>query len=158
MESHRAPGILQQLRLALWCGLTYKLYTLLSRVEATKIKIEVCWKHSSFVIPTIDQKAFQLAMDERRLTLLSVPIPQSATSPMQPVSIPVDNMRLACHEVNLKGYIAVIIAVMLMTHIVRVKLISHWHRQTLLHKCSEPMNLSSDHVSYSPDLKVSHFA
>src|SRR5712691_7710504 len=42
MESHRAPGILQQLRLAAWYGLTCKLYTLSSRVEAVKIKIEVC--------------------------------------------------------------------------------------------------------------------
>src|SRR6266576_4632793 len=43
MESHRAPGILPQLRLAVWYGLTYRLYTLLSRVEVIKIKIEVCW-------------------------------------------------------------------------------------------------------------------
>ena len=42
MESHRAPGILRQLWLAVWYGLTFKLYTLLSRVEAIKIKIEVC--------------------------------------------------------------------------------------------------------------------
>src|SRR6266849_4143232 len=41
MESHRAPGMLQQLRLAAWYGLTRKLYTLSSRVEAVKIKIEV---------------------------------------------------------------------------------------------------------------------
>ena len=43
MESHRAPGILRQLRLAVCCGLTYRLYSLSSRVEAIKIKIEVCW-------------------------------------------------------------------------------------------------------------------
>ena len=42
MESHRAPGVLQQLRLAVWYGLTCRLYTLSSRVEAIKIKIEVC--------------------------------------------------------------------------------------------------------------------
>ena len=42
MESHRAPGILRQLWLAVWYGLTCKLYTLLSRVETIKIKIEVC--------------------------------------------------------------------------------------------------------------------
>jgi hypothetical protein len=42
-ESHRAPGILQQLRLAAWYGLTWRLYTLSSRVEAIKMKIEVCW-------------------------------------------------------------------------------------------------------------------
>ena len=43
MESHRAPGILRQLWLAVWYGLTFRLYTLSSRVEAIKIRIEVCW-------------------------------------------------------------------------------------------------------------------
>jgi hypothetical protein len=43
MESHRAPGILRQLRLAVWHGLTCRLYKLSSRVEAIKIRIEVCW-------------------------------------------------------------------------------------------------------------------
>ena len=43
MESHRAPGILQQLRLAVQYGLTCKLYTLSSRVDAVKVKIEVRW-------------------------------------------------------------------------------------------------------------------
>jgi hypothetical protein len=42
MESHRAPGILRQLWLAVWYGLTCKLYTLSSRVEAIKVEIEVC--------------------------------------------------------------------------------------------------------------------
>ena len=41
MESHRAPGILQQLRLAVQYGLTCKLYTLLSRVLAIKVEIKV---------------------------------------------------------------------------------------------------------------------
>src|SRR6266852_6978877 len=43
MESHRAPGILRQLWLASWYGLSRRLYILSSRVEAIKIKIEVCW-------------------------------------------------------------------------------------------------------------------
>ncbi len=43
MESHRGPGILQQLRLAVQYGLTCKLYTLSSRVDAVKVKIEVRW-------------------------------------------------------------------------------------------------------------------
>ena len=43
MESHRAPGILRQLWLAVWYGLTWRLYVLSSRVEAIKITIEVCW-------------------------------------------------------------------------------------------------------------------
>jgi len=42
MESHRAPGILQQLQLAVQYSMTYRLYTLSSRVEAIRIKIEVC--------------------------------------------------------------------------------------------------------------------
>ena len=50
MESHRAPGILRQLWVAVWCGLTYRLYTLSSRVEAIKIKIEVCWNALLFLL------------------------------------------------------------------------------------------------------------
>ena len=50
MESHRAPGILRQLWLAVWHGLTYRLYTLSSRVEAIKIKIEVCWNTLLFLL------------------------------------------------------------------------------------------------------------
>jgi len=52
MESHRAPGILRQLWLAVWYGLTCKLYTLSSRVEAIRIEIE-------------------LAIDEQQLTSLT---------------------------------------------------------------------------------------
>jgi hypothetical protein len=50
MESHRAPGILRQLWLAVWYGLTCRLYTLSSRVEAIKIKIEVCWNALLFLL------------------------------------------------------------------------------------------------------------
>ena len=42
IECLRAPGTLRQLRLAVWYGLTCRLYVLSSRVEAIKIKIEVC--------------------------------------------------------------------------------------------------------------------
>jgi hypothetical protein len=41
MESHRAPGILQQLQLAVQYGLMCKLYTLSSRVVAIKVEIKV---------------------------------------------------------------------------------------------------------------------
>ena len=41
MESHRAPGILQQLRLAVQYGRTCKLYMLSSRVVAIKVEIKV---------------------------------------------------------------------------------------------------------------------
>ncbi|KAF8501516.1 hypothetical protein F5888DRAFT_1238859 [Russula emetica] len=46
MESHRAPGILQQLRLAVKYGLTCKLYTLSSRVVAIKVEIKL-WMSNS---------------------------------------------------------------------------------------------------------------
>ena len=91
-------------------------------------------------------------MDERQLTSLSNT--QSATVPTQPGPTPVDNMRLTCREVE--GCIVVIIAAIVTTNI--FERISHWHRQTLLPKCSEPVNLSSDHVFCSPDLTASHFA
>jgi len=41
MESHRAPGILWQLRLAVWYGLTCRLYMLSSRVVEIKVEIKV---------------------------------------------------------------------------------------------------------------------
>ena len=41
MKSHHAPGILQQLRLAVQHGLTCRLYTLSSRVVAIKVEIKV---------------------------------------------------------------------------------------------------------------------
>jgi hypothetical protein len=50
MESNRAPGILRQLWLAIWYGLTCRLYTLSLRVEAIKIKIEVCWNALLFLL------------------------------------------------------------------------------------------------------------
>jgi hypothetical protein len=46
MESHRAPGILHQLWLAVWYGRTCRLYMLSLRVEAIKIIIEVCLEYS----------------------------------------------------------------------------------------------------------------
>ena len=41
MESHRAPGMLQQLRLAVQYGQTCKLYMLSLRVVAIKVEIKV---------------------------------------------------------------------------------------------------------------------
>ena len=93
-------------------------------------------------------------MDERQLALL--PITQNTAVPRQPGPTPVDNMRLTCREVE--RCIEVIIAAIVMTNI--VERMSHWHRRILLPKswCSDPVNLSSDHVFYSPDLTTSHFA
>jgi hypothetical protein len=48
-ESHRAPGILQQF-LAVQYSLTYRLFTLSSRVETIKINIEVVGMLSPFFL------------------------------------------------------------------------------------------------------------
>ena len=40
-ESHRSPGIYQQLLLAVRCGLTCRLWSLSLRIEAIKVKVEV---------------------------------------------------------------------------------------------------------------------
>ena len=93
-------------------------------------------------------------MDEQRLALLSDN--QSATVPMQSGPTLADNMRLTYHEPEVGRCIVVIIAAKIMTNF--FERISHWHRQTLLPKCSDPVNLSSDHVFCSPDLAASHFA
>ena len=50
MESHRAPGILRQLCLAVWYGLTCRLYALSIRVGAIKTKLEVCWNALIFLL------------------------------------------------------------------------------------------------------------
>ena len=42
VESHRARGVSQQLRLALLRGLTCRLYFLYYRIEAVKSELEVC--------------------------------------------------------------------------------------------------------------------
>ncbi len=41
IECHRSPGLLQQLELAVWCGLTYKLYALSLRINAVKTDVKV---------------------------------------------------------------------------------------------------------------------
>ena len=51
MECHRAPGTLRQFWLTVWYGLTCRLYMLSSRVEAIKIKIEVCRSALFLLIP-----------------------------------------------------------------------------------------------------------
>ena len=52
MESHRAPGILQQLQLAVQHSLTYRLYALSSQVVAIKVEIKV-HRLSSFLLPQL---------------------------------------------------------------------------------------------------------
>jgi hypothetical protein len=40
-ESHRARGVLQQLRLVFFSGLTYRLYAISTQIEETRLRIEV---------------------------------------------------------------------------------------------------------------------
>ncbi len=42
MEINHCHGTLQQLRIGLWCGLTWKLFPLYQRIKAIKSELEVC--------------------------------------------------------------------------------------------------------------------
>jgi len=53
-ESHRAPGIFQQIILAVRFRLTYKLYVISSQAEDIKIKVEVCW-NALLIYPVTDE-------------------------------------------------------------------------------------------------------
>jgi hypothetical protein len=53
-ESHRSPGFFQQIWLAFKCGLTYRLYSLASKIRAVKMRVEVRWVTLRFY-PTIDK-------------------------------------------------------------------------------------------------------
>ena len=84
IESHRSPGFLRQIELGFRRGLTYRLYLLSSRIRAVKMRVEV---RSTFIAiqQTIEASVSQLAMDERRLALLTTPqIVVSAPSPGPP--------------------------------------------------------------------------
>ena len=105
MESHRAPGILQQLRLAVQYGLTCKLYALSSRVDDVKVKIEVRWNPLFFVL-MISEVRLQLAMDQQRLT--SMTTTEGATTTAQPTSA--EGTRLISGDFG--GCLLVIIAAM----------------------------------------------
>ncbi|KAF8501524.1 hypothetical protein F5888DRAFT_1887879 [Russula emetica] len=62
MESHRAPGILQQLRLAVQYGLTCKLYTLSTRVVAIKVEIKLAMDEQQLMLLTNTQSATVMAL------------------------------------------------------------------------------------------------
>jgi len=81
MESHRSPGFFQQLRLVFLCGLTYRLCALSSRIESTKLEVEVRWSAFPTVV-SLDQVS-QLIVDERQLT--SVTTVQSAATTALPL-------------------------------------------------------------------------
>jgi len=42
VEINHTQGALQQLRIGLWCGLTWKLFPLYHRIKAIKSELEVC--------------------------------------------------------------------------------------------------------------------
>ncbi len=56
IESHRSPGFFQQTGLAFRHGLTYRLYSLSSKIRDVKMRVEVRWTTLRFY-PT-DDKGF----------------------------------------------------------------------------------------------------
>ncbi|KAI9448654.1 hypothetical protein F5148DRAFT_1250879, partial [Russula earlei] len=46
IQSNRARGTFQQLRLAIWHGLTYRLFVLYTRIEVIRSGLEVCYDRS----------------------------------------------------------------------------------------------------------------
>jgi hypothetical protein len=84
VESNHARGTFQQLRLALLCGLTCRLYSLYYRIEAIKSEIEVCCTAPLPIYP-VSMTASQLAVDERLLSIMAnanntvVPSPAAGT-------------------------------------------------------------------------------
>ena len=75
IQSHRSPGLSQQIWLAFRCGLTYRLYSLASQIRAVKMKVEVRWV-TLRCYPLIT--ASQMAMDEQLVTpqnVVNEPLP-----------------------------------------------------------------------------------
>ena|SRR6266702_76011 len=54
IESHRSPGFFQQTGLAFRRGLTYRLYSLSSKIRDVKMRVEVRWTTLRFY-PTNDE-------------------------------------------------------------------------------------------------------
>ena len=83
MESNRARGTFQQLRLATQRRLTWRLYSLYYRIETLKSRLEVCWTSLLEYAQLI--MAAQLATDEQQLILaegatsVAVPGPVAGT-------------------------------------------------------------------------------
>jgi len=84
MESHRAPGILRQLWLAVWYGLTCRLFTLSSRVEAIKIKIELAMDERQLISLTDTQSTTATALP----TLTNIIVMTNDTAEPHPASPP----------------------------------------------------------------------
>ena len=69
-ESHRARGVLQQLRLVFLSGLAYRLYTISAQIEETRLRIEVCQIALLSIIKLTRRP--QLAVDEQQLASMIV--------------------------------------------------------------------------------------
>jgi len=82
MENNRSLGIYQQLRLVIWCGLTYRLSTLDSKIRAIKSNLEVA----------IDQQH----LDQQHLTNTQTPnqstIDLVAATPAGSCAIPLNTI------------------------------------------------------------------
>ena len=65
MESHRAQGTLNQLRVALLHGLTFKLFSLYYQIEAIKSELEVCFTLSFFIVQSVMMS--QVELDKHQL-------------------------------------------------------------------------------------------
>jgi len=71
IDSHRSPGLFQQICLAFRCGLAYRLYSLASQIRAVKMRVEVRW--ATFVSILQLTRVSQIVMDEHRLALPTTP-------------------------------------------------------------------------------------
>ncbi|KAI0001509.1 hypothetical protein BJV74DRAFT_794132 [Russula compacta] len=69
-ESHRSPGIFQQLLLAVRRGLTCRLWALSLRIEAIKVKVELA----------VDERQLRLLTMMQGATTTALPNPPAATS------------------------------------------------------------------------------
>ena len=92
MESNRARGTFQQLRLATQRRLTWRLYSLYYRIETLKSRLEVCWASLLEYAQLI--MVVQLATDEQQLILA-----EGATSVEDPD--PVAGMHLSCYKFHM---------------------------------------------------------
>lgn len=73
LESHRSPGFLQQIWLAIRHGLTYRLYTLASQIDDVRLRVEV-------------------VTDERRLAFLQIVVSNPPPIPAGDVAIPLTHI------------------------------------------------------------------
>ena len=69
-ESHRARGVLQQLRLVFLSGVAYRLYAISAQIEEIRLRIEVCQITLLPIIQSI--RPSQLAVDDQRLASIIV--------------------------------------------------------------------------------------